>query len=209
MAIGPAIRRLFGRHEHRLASLYRAIYTDIDAVVEQVLVWHPCAMRILEVGCGEGAVTELLRAAYPDAEITGIDLSPNVGRLYRGHRDKVWFKQWSVQQIAASYPGCYDLVVLSDVLHHVPIEHRSGLLDAIRATIAPSGQLIFKDWVRNYTPIYWLGYVSDRWISGDRISYMTVKEMDEILGKYFGTKNIVAHVRLRPWRTNIAILVRT
>ena len=47
---------------------------------------HGCLnpRRILEVGCGEGAVSERLAALYPNAEITAIDITPNVGRLYAG-----------------------------------------------------------------------------------------------------------------------------
>jgi 2-polyprenyl-6-hydroxyphenyl methylase/3-demethylubiquinone-9 3-methyltransferase len=199
---------MFGRYEHRIAEAYRALYIDIDAFVGRTRQWTPTAKRILEVGCGEGAVTERLKAAYPDAKITAIDITSRVGRLYMGSLDNVRFIRCDVQEIAATEPGQYDLAVLSDVLHHVPVEFRQELLDAIRTTLAPDGALIFKDWERNFTPIHWLCYASDRWLTGDRISYMTRDEMHEHLARSFGEAALVAEARVAPWRNNIAALVR-
>lgn len=208
MGIGPFIRRLFGPYERRVSEAYRSLYVDIDSLVDQIRQWQPTADKILEVGCGEGAVTERLSVAYPDAKITGIDITPRIGRLYAGPPDRVRFIQCDVQTIAATESGQYDLVVLSDVLHHVPVPLRQGLLDAIRATLAPDGAFIFKDWERNYTPIYWLCYASDRWITGDRIIYMSHEEMREILSRSFARNALVAEARIAPWRNNIATLVR-
>jgi 2-polyprenyl-3-methyl-5-hydroxy-6-metoxy-1,4-benzoquinol methylase len=208
MGIGPSIRSMFGRYERGVAEAYRSLYLDIDAFVALMRQWQPAAKRILEVGCGEGAVTERLKAAYPGAKITAIDLTPRLGRLYEGSLDGVRFFQCDVQEIAATEPGQYDLVLLCDVLHHVPVEFRPELLDAIRATLAPSGAFVFKDWERSFTPIHWLCYASDRWITGDRISYMTRYEMRERLARSFGEAALVAETRIVPWRNNIATLVR-
>jgi len=99
-------------------------------------------------------------------------------------------------------------VVLSDVLHHVPLELRQGLLHAVRTALAPKGTFVFKDWQRNYTPIHWLCYASDRWLTGDRISYMTRSEMRERLALTFGEDALVGEARVGPWWNNIATLVR-
>jgi 2-polyprenyl-3-methyl-5-hydroxy-6-metoxy-1,4-benzoquinol methylase len=199
---------MFGPYERQISEAYRSIYIDIDAFVELMRQWKPRANRILEVGCGEGAVTQRLNTTYPDAKITAIDITPRVGRLYRGLLDNVRFSQCGVQEIAATEAGQYDLVVLSDVLHHVPLELRQGLLDAVRTALAPKGTLVFKDWQRNRAPIHWLCYASDRWLTGDRISYMTRTEMRERLSLAFGEAALVAEARVAPWWNNIATLVR-
>jgi SAM-dependent methyltransferase len=208
MKIGPLVRRMFGPYERRITELYRAIYIDIDAFVELVKQWNPTPNKILEVGCGEGAVTQRLRVAYPVAEITAIDITPRVGRLYQGPLNGVRFMRCAVQEIAATEPSQYDLIVLSDVLHHVPLDLRRGLLDAIRTALAPNGTLVFKDWQKNQAPIHWLCYASDRWLTGDRISYMTREEMRERLASGFGNHALVAEARIGPWWNNLAILVR-
>jgi SAM-dependent methyltransferase len=208
MNLGPLIRKMFGPYEHLVSDAYRSIYLNIDAFVNLTRRWKPHATRILEVGCGEGAVTQRLNAAYPDAKITAIDITPRVGRLYRGSFDNVRFIRCGVQEVAASEPGQYDLVVLSDVLHHVPLELRQGLLDAIREALAPKGTFVFKDWQRNFSPIHWLCYASDRWLTGDRISYMTRIEMRDRLALAFGEDALVGEARVGPWWNNLATLVR-
>jgi len=208
MKVGPLVRQMFGPYEHLISDAYRSIYLDVDAFVSLTRQWKPHANRILEVGCGEGAVTQRLNAAYPDAKITAIDITSRVGRLYHGSFDNVRFIRCAVQEIATSEAGQYDLVVLSDVLHHVPLEFRQGLLDAIRTALAPKGSFVFKDWQRNHTPIHWLCYASDRWLTGDRISFMTRNEMRERLALTFGEDALVGEARVAPWWNNIATLVR-
>jgi 2-polyprenyl-3-methyl-5-hydroxy-6-metoxy-1,4-benzoquinol methylase len=208
MAIGPLVRGLFGPYEHWISATYRSIFIDIDDLAGRMCQWKPTAKRILEVGCGEGAVTERLRAAYPDAAITAIDITPRAGRLYRGSRDGVRFVQCPVQDVAATKPGQYDLVILSDVLHHVPAPLRQGLFDAIRATLAPGGVFVFKDWERSFTPFHWLCYAADRWITGDRVHYMKRTEMREGLARSFGQCALLEEARITPRWNNLAILVR-
>lgn len=208
MKLGPSIRRLFGDRERQISEIYRSLYMDFNALVEQMRLWNPHAQKILEVGCGEGTVTQRLSAAYPNADITGIDITPRLGRLYEGSRERVRFVQCTIQEIVATEAGQFDFIVLCDVLHHVPIELREGLLDAIRAALAPQGSFVFKDWQRNYSPIHWLSYVSDRWITGDRIRYLTRAELRGHLVHVFGGAALVAEARIPPWWNNLAILVR-
>lgn len=208
MALGSAIRRAFGPFEHSVSAAYRALFVDIGGLAKRMELWVPDAENILEVGCGEGAVTELLRTTYPNASITAIDVMANPGRLYRGSRERVRFRQCPVQDIAATDAGTYDLVVLSDVLHHVQPDLRRPLLDGIRTTLAPGGYLVFKDWERSFTPIHWLSYASDRWLTGDRIAYLSHNQMLVTLAASFGEAAILAEARIAPWRNNITKLVR-
>ena len=79
MAIGRFIRGRFGPYERQITAAYRSIYVDVDAYVEGIGKWVPFASKILEVGCGEGAVTERLAAAYPDATIIALDIRSTCG----------------------------------------------------------------------------------------------------------------------------------
>ena len=202
------IRKMFGPYERQIAEAYRSIYIDIDAFVQQLHRWKPDAVRILEVGCGEGAVTQRLSVAYPAAEITAIDVTPRVGRLFQGCSSRVRFLQSTVQEVAISEGERFDLVVLSDVLHHVPEEIRQSLLAAIRDALAPGASFVFKDWERSNAPIHWLCYASDRWLTGDRISYMSRSEMRQRLARVFGDAALMDEMRVKPWWNNLATLVK-
>lgn len=208
MPIGPTIRRAFGPFEHQITDAYRSIYVDLDDYADAVQKWVPHATNILEVGCGEGAVTERLAAAYPDARIRAIDITPRVGRLYRGSAERVTFEQRTVQEIAAESPGAFDLVMIADVIHHVPITLRNEIIDAARTALAPGGAFIFKEWERTRTPIHWLCVASDRWLTGDDVSFLSRDESRALLAESFDARAVVAERRVAPWRNNLMMLVR-
>lgn len=208
MAIGATVRRAFGKHERKVSELWRAIFVDLDAWIAAVRDWVPDAHRILELGCGEGYSTERLAAAYPEARIDAVDIADNIGRLYQGRREQVQFRQIFAEELAAQQPGAYDLIILADVIHHVPKAARQSLLEAVRTLLAPGGTLLFKDWARDRTPIYYVGYASDRWLTGDRIEYLTPNEADDMLCGVFGASSLVSEKRIRPWQNNYAFMVK-
>lgn len=208
MSVGSFVRGLFGRHEPLVSDLYRNLFFNADAFANTIKGWVPTAANILEVGCGEGAITQRLAERYPAASILGIDITSRVGRLYSGRSEGVRFLQTTIQETAARQPRSYDLVVLADVLHHVPETLRVELLDSIRAVMAPGASFVFKEWERNRTLIYWLGYLSDRWITGDRIRYMRRDELRRRISLSFGARAAVAEDRISPWRNNLATLVK-
>jgi 2-polyprenyl-6-hydroxyphenyl methylase/3-demethylubiquinone-9 3-methyltransferase len=208
MPIGPIVRRAFGPFEQQVTAAYRAVFVDLDAYVDAVRAWVPDAREILEVGCGEGAVTERLAAVYPNARITAIDITPRVGRLYRGPADRVCFRQSPVQEVAAQEPGKFDLVMIADVMHHVPLGLRKDLLDAVRICLAPGGSMIFKEWERRQTPIHWITHALDRWVTGDRVSYLSRDEGRDLLAQSFDRSSFIEERRVAPWRNNIMTLVR-
>ena len=202
MSLGSAVRKLFGRHEHRVAELYRGVFMDIDDYGEQLSKLVQAPRRILEIGGGEGAVTEVLAARFPAAEILSIDISSRIGRLYRGRRDGVEFRQTTVQDIARTHPGGFDLVTLSDVLHHVPHAMRQEILAAAARCVAPGGRFLFKDWARAVTPIHWLCHGGDRFLTGDRVAYLTPPEATAIIRQSAPHLQPAATTTIRPWGNN-------
>src|SRR5579859_4409597 len=128
MQTGPLVRRLFGPYEHGVAEVYRRLFVNLDDLANLMCAWVPRAQRILEVGCGEGAMTERLVRSYPAASITAIDITTRIGRLYRGPASTVNFFQETVEEVAHRSPASFDLVILADVMHHVPLEARRSLM---------------------------------------------------------------------------------
>jgi 2-polyprenyl-6-hydroxyphenyl methylase/3-demethylubiquinone-9 3-methyltransferase len=205
--IGPTVRRLLGPLERDVSNLYRAVFLDPGDWVRTIRQWAPTADRILEVGCGEGAMTELLRDIYPAAHITAIDVTPRLGRMYRGDRDNVRFIQAPVEDIAAAQPASFDLAVLNDVLHHVPTDLRGSLIQGIRDCLAPGAVFVFKEWVKNGSPIHWFADASDRYLTGDDVSFLSAPEVEGMLQKYFGRVALDEQCRIRPWSNNLAVKV--
>ena len=208
MRAGPLIRRLFGPYEYAVAEAYRRIFVDLDEFAELMCAWVPQAQKILEVGCGEGAMTERIVRTYPTATVTAIDITPNVGRLYRGQTSHVTFIQETVEGVACREPASFDLVVLADVIHHVPRDARQSLLSAIKQAMAANGCLIFKDWVASATPIHWLCVMSDRYLTGDDVAYCTTDGINTLLTNTFGSGAIRQMDTLRRRHNNVVVLVQ-
>lgn len=208
MPLGSVVRRMFGPHERRVSELWRAGFIDLDAFFMQVRGWVPQASRILEIGCGEGAGTERLATSYPDTSILAIDIADNIGRLYDGRREGVQFRQMTVQALAEEHPGAFDLILLCDVLHHIPPSLRAEILSATRTLMSPGGSFVFKDWERSATPIHWACHASDRWLTGDRVEYLTPQETEALLDRSFAPFLIRGRARIKPWRNNFALLLQ-
>jgi 2-polyprenyl-6-hydroxyphenyl methylase/3-demethylubiquinone-9 3-methyltransferase len=198
---------MFGRYERPIAELWRSGFIDLDAFVAQVRAWVPDARMILEIGCGEGAGTERLATAFPQASITAIDIADNLGRLYRGRSKGVRFRQISVTDLADADAGKFDLIIMCDVLHHIPTGLRPEIIAAARSLLAPKGSFVCKDWARTATPIHWIAYAADRWLTGDRVRYSTAQEAEALFAEKFSPSKVQDRATIGPWRNNFAFLM--
>ena len=94
MPLGPVLRRALGPLEQPAAALYRSVFIDLDAFVAQVALWAGRPRSLLELGCGEGAVVDRLADTFPAASVTGIDITPRIGRLSRAADTRVAFSDF-------------------------------------------------------------------------------------------------------------------
>ena len=207
MAIGPAIRRMFGPLERPVSEMYRSIFVDLTAFVDQIQQWAP-ASNILELGCGEGAVMERLVKAFPKASITGIDITPRIGRLFRGDSARVTFKRQTIQDFAPENLASFDMLVVADIMHHIPWEYHKEVLLAAATVLRPGGYFILKDWERRANLAHTLCYFSDRYITGDHIRYKSAEELRALIHDVLGANCIKAEKRIPPQVNNIAFLVQ-
>lgn len=99
------------------------------------------ARRVVDLGCGAGALTRRLAAALPEASVVGIDSSPQM-------LDKA-VAAGGPRYVAASIEafadggvvdGEFDLIFSNSALHWVA-DH-DVLLPKLAARLAPSGQLV-------------------------------------------------------------------
>ncbi|MBN8226532.1 trans-aconitate 2-methyltransferase [Corallococcus macrosporus] len=97
----------------------------------------PEVKRAADIGCGPGNSTELLRARFPQAAITGMDSSPDMLTAARKRLPDVRF---DLGDIATwSDPGPYDVILANAVLQWVP-DH-STLLPSLLSKLARGGSL--------------------------------------------------------------------
>jgi ubiquinone/menaquinone biosynthesis C-methylase UbiE len=104
--------------------------------------------RILDLGCGTGSTTVLLKQAFPYAVVTGLDLSPYMlavaeDKAQRAHLNIEWEhgKAESTQFKSASF----DLVTASLLFHETPPAVTQEILAECWRLLAPGGQILILD----------------------------------------------------------------
>jgi SAM-dependent methyltransferase len=105
-------------------------------------VWQGAPRRVLDIGGGTGVVAQCIADLFPVGAVTAIDIvdrfCPGLSietRTYDG--EKIPFADDS-----------FDSATLMNVLHHVPIDVRPGLLAEIHRTVA--GPLYIKDHLQRH-----------------------------------------------------------
>jgi len=93
--------------------------------------------RILELGCGTGALTRLLRGLFPAAEITAIDLSP--GMIARAARAVPDICYHVMDAEHPTLPGPFDLICSSFCMQW--FSNREAAFRRLAHLLAPGGRL--------------------------------------------------------------------
>lgn len=96
--------------------------------------------RILDVGCGTGANTPILRQF---GTVIGLDRSPHARSLYR-KQPNVVFTFGSAEKIPYSN-NTFDIVLVADVLYHKRIKSPVRVLREIRRVLKPNGYCVITD----------------------------------------------------------------
>jgi trans-aconitate 2-methyltransferase len=94
---------------------------------------------VVDLGCGEGALTASLAQRWPEARVVGVDSSPEMLAAAAEHAEpgRVSFEQGDVRDWRPHAP--VDVLVTNAVLHWVP-EH-PDLLRRWAGELAPGGEL--------------------------------------------------------------------
>jgi 2-polyprenyl-3-methyl-5-hydroxy-6-metoxy-1,4-benzoquinol methylase len=98
--------------------------------------------RILEVGCGMGSISERMHVYWPNALITGIDISTQsiqlADKLFAD--DKLNFKE-SILTPDTFYEE-FDLIVFMDVYEHIAVEDRNDVHAALLKILRNKGRVV-------------------------------------------------------------------
>jgi trans-aconitate 2-methyltransferase len=94
---------------------------------------------VVDLGCGEGALTASLAQRWPGARITGIDSSPEMLAAAAAHAvpGRIAFAEGDVREWTPAEP--VDVLLSNAVLHWVP--GHEGLLARWAGVLAPRGEL--------------------------------------------------------------------
>lgn len=126
----PVAGNCYDRY-HARNPLARHLMNRYMDVIREVL--QPLdALRILEIGCGEGHLTAFIHSVKPNAEIVGADLSERIVGFARAAYPGLRFDVANIYDMDYD-AGSFDLVVASDVLQHLHDPQRA-LREMVRVT---------------------------------------------------------------------------
>jgi ubiquinone/menaquinone biosynthesis C-methylase UbiE len=141
------------------------MFDAVNAVTMRQRLWRPLlverartagARRILDLGCGTGAMAIALARDLPAAKVIGIDGDPAVLRRARGKAAKLGVELELHEALADAIPFAdesVDCVISTLVFHHLPADVKRGALVEARRVLTPGGRLLICDVGRSQDPV--------------------------------------------------------
>lgn len=104
--------------------------------------------RILDVGCGTGALLEGLTLASPGMGLAGVDLSPEMLEVARRRLGPAVVLREARAEALPFGNATFDTVVSTNVFHF--IRRPGAALREMRRVLKPSGRIVITDWCHDY-----------------------------------------------------------
>jgi 2-polyprenyl-6-hydroxyphenyl methylase/3-demethylubiquinone-9 3-methyltransferase len=106
-------------------------------------------VRVLDVGCGGGLLTEVLARA--GAEVTGIDMAPGMIEVARLHAAesalRIDYRMAAAEDLAQATAEAFDIVTCMEMLEHVP--DPAAMTATLARLLRPGGALFISTLNRN------------------------------------------------------------
>lgn len=104
--------------------------------------------RILDVGCGTGTLVLMIKQMYPETEIVGLDVDPDMLKRARAKALAAGVEITFAEGSATDLPygdGSFDRVFSSLMLHHLDREQKRKAVAECYRVLFPGGQLHVAD----------------------------------------------------------------
>lgn len=134
----------------RFAESFAASRGETEPGLERVLAEVHPGDRLLDLGCGQGRIAQLLPAGVA---YTGLDYAPALLSIAQQQAEAAGLSACFVvgDLLAETWPeavgGPFEWVVLRAVLHHIPgYANRLAVLRRAAERLTPQGRLVLANW---------------------------------------------------------------
>ncbi len=124
-----------------LTTIYRSHYTPFAEVLASV----PTGARLLDLGCGTGALLLLADALGLISEGVGLDTQAAPLALPQAINRNPALRFVCAPSVPAELISASDTIAIVDALHHVPRDQKLPLLDHLMGNARPGTTIIIKD----------------------------------------------------------------
>lgn len=98
--------------------------------------------RVLEIGCGVGALTGFIAKHVTDGKITGVDISPASVAFAKEKYKHLKHVDFLVSDMTNfTHDEKYDIVLFPDVLEHIPTEAHQNIFNTVSKLMADDGMI--------------------------------------------------------------------
>jgi SAM-dependent methyltransferase len=114
-----------------------AYFAEYKALYLRRLLGASFSGKILDFGCGVGLLSRFLRKHLPAAQLDGFDLSQeSISKI-----DPALCSQGVFTSDSNALGHAYELIVVANVMHHVPPQQRPGVVQNLAARLSRGGRL--------------------------------------------------------------------
>ncbi len=143
----------------RFAWLTPLFDATVQATTREAL-WRPRLVaqaqiqpghRVVELGCGTGTLTVLIKTGFPGAQVVGLDADERALAIARSKAKRLELEiefQHGLIDEASFDARSFDRVVSSLVFHHLAPDGKRRALARARQWLRPGGELHIADWGR-------------------------------------------------------------
>ena len=115
-------------------------------LIEQIRI--KSGNRVLDLGCGTGTLTRLIKRNHPDATVVGIDGDPKILEIARKKADQAGLEITLDEGMSFELPypnASFDRVVSSLVFHHLNRDSKLATLSEVHRVLRAGGELHIAD----------------------------------------------------------------
>ena len=200
MKIGKIARKILGKYFYIVGRMYRSIFVDLREVSHSISPYIPQGAMIVDVGGGDGELLNHLLSLRHDISVKMIDRSMSIGgSLKKKYLTRVeLYPGISMGEFTNTVQQKFDVILISDVIHHIPNEERREFFSELRTMVGDKNEIriIIKDIEPGYFRAS-LSRIADRYISGDKnVSLIGCTDISNMMSEAFGNSIAIEETNL-------------